>query len=121
MPSTIPIFRIFDYNKAIEFYCGWLGFRIEWEDKTQHTPVYLEISIEGIVLHLSEHYGDCTPGSHVLVEGFLNLKEFHQKLLDKNYKYMKPGIGPAPWNNKLLCMEVIDPFENRLTFTGEGI
>jgi len=103
----------------MEFYVGWLGFHVDWEDKPENVPVYLQISLQGIILHLSEHYGDCSPSARVHIEKFAGLKEFHQQLLDKNYKYMKPGIGPTPWNPKTLCMEVIDPFDNRLTFTGE--
>ena len=30
--KTIPILRIFNYNKAIEFYIDWLGFEIEWKN-----------------------------------------------------------------------------------------
>lgn len=29
--KVIPILRIFDYKKAIEFYIDWLGFKINWE------------------------------------------------------------------------------------------
>ena len=29
--KVIPVLRIFDYNKAIEFYVDWLGFKVEWE------------------------------------------------------------------------------------------
>lgn len=29
----MPIFRIFDYNKAVELYVDWLGFKIDWEHK----------------------------------------------------------------------------------------
>ena len=119
MATAIPIFRIFDYNKAIEFYVNWLGFAVDWEDKPDDAPVYMEVSLLGINIHLSEHYGDCSPGARILIEDFVGLKEYHKQLLAKEYKFMKPGIGPAPWNPGTLCMEVIDPFGNRLTFTGE--
>src|SRR5215813_8372898 len=100
MATATPIFRIFDYNKVLEFYGGWLGFHIDWEDKPENAPVYLQISLQGIILHLTEHYGDCSPGARVHIENFAGLKEFHQQLLYKNYKYMRPGIGPTPWNQK---------------------
>ncbi len=29
--KVIPILRIFDYKKTIEFYIDWLGFKINWE------------------------------------------------------------------------------------------
>lgn len=114
-----PIFRIFDYDKVVEFYVEWLEFKIDWEDRPVDAPIYMQVSHGDIVLHLSEHYGDCSAGARVHVEDFVGLKEYHKKLLDKNYKFMRPGIGKTPWDSKTLCMEVIDPFGNRLTFTGK--
>ena len=119
MATARPIFRIFDYTKVIEFYVDWLGFTIDWEDKPKDAPVYMQVSLQGIVLHLSEHYGDCSPGGRIHIEDFVGLKAYHKQLLDKKYKFMNPGIGKTPWNPKTLCMEVIDPFGNRLTYTGE--
>lgn len=63
MAVARPIFRIFDYNKAIAFYINWLSFTVDWEDKPENSPVYLQISLDGIVIHLTEHHGDCTPGA----------------------------------------------------------
>ena len=57
MTKAIPILRIFDYDKAIAFYVNWLGFDIDWEYKPEATPLYLQVSHKGIVLHLSEHHG----------------------------------------------------------------
>lgn len=74
MATAIPIFRIFDYQKAKEFYLDWLGFVIDWEHKPDDTPVYLQISLQGVILHLSEHYGDCCPGGRIHIEDFDNLK-----------------------------------------------
>jgi hypothetical protein len=113
-----PIFRIFDYSKAPEFYVYWLGFKIDWEDKPEKASVYLQISLDDIVLHLTEHHGDCSAGARVHIENFPRLKEYHKMLLDKNYQFNRPGIGVTPWDSKTYCMEVIDPFGNRLTFTG---
>jgi Glyoxalase superfamily protein len=33
----------------------------------------------------------------------------------KNYRYAKPGLGKAPWD--AWCMQVCDPFGNRLRFS----
>jgi hypothetical protein len=114
MNKTIPILRIFDYGKAIEFYVNWLGFNIDWEHKYENDlPVYLQVSKEGIVLHLTEHHGDCSPGARVYIE-YKGLKEYHTELIGKKYKYGRPGLEGAFWKDK--CMEVIDPFFNKLTF-----
>jgi catechol 2,3-dioxygenase-like lactoylglutathione lyase family enzyme len=115
-----PIFRIFDYKKAIEFYVDWLGFKIEGEHKfDENAPVYIVISLGDLKIHLTEHHGDCSPGARIHIENFVGLKEYHKNLLAKNYKFNRPGIEKAFWDRKISCMEVIDPFGNRLTFTGE--
>lgn len=44
LQKNIPILRIFDINKAKEFYIDWLGFTIEWEHQfEQGTPYYIGI------------------------------------------------------------------------------
>lgn len=112
--KVIPVLRIFDYDKAIAFYAGWLGFAVQWE----HTfapgmPKYLEIRRDDIVFHLSEHSGDGTPGSRVFIwcEG---LKAFHEELTGKNYKYNRPGFDETFYGS--WCVQVIDPFHNQISF-----
>ena len=61
MTVARPIFRIFDYAKVIEFYVEWLGFKIDWEHKPDNSPIYMQISLGDIIIHLSEHHGDCSP------------------------------------------------------------
>lgn len=112
--KVIPILRIFDYQKAIEFYINWLGFTIDWQHTFEEgTPIYMQVSRAGISLHLSEHSGDCSPGARVYIE-CTDLKDYHKLLLDKNYTYNRPGFEKAFYG--AWCMEVIDPFGNRLTF-----
>lgn len=118
MASITPIFRVFNYDKVIEFYVDWLGFKIDWEDRQPNWPIYLQVSLGDIQLHLSEHHGDCTPGARAFINDFDNLKDYHQRLLDKNYTFNRPGIHTATWNNEFYTMEAIDPFGNRLTFNG---
>lgn len=112
--KTIPILRIFDYQKAIEFYVDWLGFKIEWEHHfDENTPVYMEVTKDELTLHLSEHHGDGTPGTKVFV-WCTDLKPYHQQLIDKKYKYNKPGFDETFYNS--WCVEVIDPFGNQIMF-----
>ncbi len=113
-----PIFRIFDYDRAIGFYVGWLGFEVDWQHSFgDNFPLYLQVSFRDIRLHLSEHSGDCSPGARIHVENFEGLKEYHKMLTEKDYKYNKPGIGKAFWDDNITVMEVIDPFRNVITFT----
>ena len=112
--KVIPVLRIFDIDKAKEFYVDWLGFTIDWEHRFEkHFPLYMQISLDDIVIHLTEHYGDCSPGSKILIQT-TKLEERQQLLASKNYKYYKPSIEVAPWNAK--TMELIDPFGNKLLF-----
>jgi hypothetical protein len=66
---TVPILRSFDGGKAREFYVGFLGLNVDWEHRFEpETPLYMQVSRAGIVLHISEHHGDATPGSHTRPE-----------------------------------------------------
>lgn len=113
MNKVKPIFRIFDYKKAIEFYIDFLGFKIDWEHKDEGSPVYMQVTKGDVTLHLSEHHGDATPGSNIFVE-FKDVREYNKELLGKNYKFNKPGVQETPWNT--LEMKVHDPFGNRISF-----
>lgn len=111
---TVPILRIFDEAKAREFYVGFLGFAVEWEHRFEEgMPLYAQISRDEVVLHLSEHHGDASPGASVRIETDV-LDDYHRQLLAANYKYARPGIERMPWGTRE--MRVTDPFGNRLTF-----
>ena len=90
--ETIPIFRIFSVEKAREFYIDFLGFKIDWEHRfDEKAPLYMQISRDGCVLHLSEHYGDCCPGSSVFLR-VSGVEEYHREISAKGYGYMRPGL-----------------------------
>lgn len=43
--EVVPIFRMFDKAKAIEFYIDWLGFTIDWEHRfEENLPLYMQVS-----------------------------------------------------------------------------
>ncbi len=112
--KVIPILRIFDYAKAIEFYVDWLGFKINWEHHfEENTPVYMEVEKDEIVFHLSEHHGDGTPGTHVLI-WCNDVKKYHDELINKKYKYNRPGIQKTFYGS--FAFTVIDPFNNQVSF-----
>ena len=114
--EAIPILRIFDEAKAREFYLGFLGMTVDWEHRFEDaTPIYMQVSLGPLKLHLTEHHGDCCPGSTVYVQT-TGLADFHREITAKGYKYNRPGIEDAPWGEKI--MEVNDPFGNRLRFCG---
>ena len=112
--KTIPILRIFDEAKAREFYVGFLGFTVDWEHQFEPgLPLYMQVSRNECIIHLSEHHGDCSPGSAVRIET-ADIDAFYAGL-PKDYKYARPGINEPPWGTREVSVH--DPFGNRLTFT----
>lgn len=111
---TVPVLRIFDVAKAREFYIDFLGFTTDWEHRFHdNAPLYTQVSRPDIVLHLTEHHGDASPGSTVFIE-MRGIADYHRELIGKNYRYYRPGLEDAPWGAR--TMEVGDPFGNKLRF-----
>ncbi len=110
----IPILRIFSEEKAKEFYVEYLGFHIDWEHRFEPgTPLYLQVSRGGLVLHLSEHHGDAVPGAGIYIE-LTGLDSFFAELEAKHYRYQRPEIHSTDWGTRI--MTVTDPFGNRIRF-----
>ncbi|NNG25657.1 glyoxalase superfamily protein [Telluria aromaticivorans] len=110
-----PILRIFDEAKAREFYVDFLGFQVDWEHRFEPAlPLYLQVSRDGCVLHLTEHHGDCCPGAAMRIQTS-DVDAYQRELIAKQYGYARPGVDDTPWGSR--DMSVKDPFGNRLTFT----
>ena len=116
LTPAIPVFRVFDRALAKAFYVDWLGFEIDWEHQTNAPtgPRYAQISHAGLILHLSEHYGDCTPGAKAVVH-IDDVEAYHRELQSRPNPYANPGVETMPWNARQ--MQVTDPFGNRLCFS----
>jgi len=111
---AIPVLRIFDEDKATEFYMEFLGFSKDWEHRFgEDFPIYMQVSRGRCIVHLSGHHGDCCPGSALRID-MDNVREFCQLLTEKNYKFAKPACAATEW--KTIEMSIIDPFGNKLTF-----
>jgi uncharacterized glyoxalase superfamily protein PhnB len=111
---VVPVLRVFDIAKADEFYQGFLGFTVDWDHRFDDgAPLYRQISRGNLILHLSEHHGDGTPGSHVrvMMDG---VEAFQREISAKGYRYMRPGLEKMPWGT--LETGVIDPFGNSIRF-----
>jgi catechol 2,3-dioxygenase-like lactoylglutathione lyase family enzyme len=116
MQPGIPVLRIFSVEKAKEFYVGFLGFAFDWGyDGDDHDlPMYAQVSRAGITLHLSEHYGDGSPGAAVFIR-MTGIDVFHRELSDRKYRFARPGINFTPYDTREIA--VTDPFGNRLRFS----
>jgi catechol 2,3-dioxygenase-like lactoylglutathione lyase family enzyme len=110
---VVPILRMFDLAATRRFYVDYLGCTLDWQDGEGDRPVYLQVSRGDLVLHLSSHHDDGTPGSAVLIET-RGVGELHAELRAKGYAFLNPGIEPGPGNG--LEMTLIDPASNRLRF-----
>lgn len=111
---AIPILRIFDLRKAHEFYVDYLGFTVDWEHQfDRQGPTYTQISRGALVLHLSEHHGDGTPGSAVYIPA-TGVRELHAELQAKDYAFLNPGIDNSPGDDQGACLNLLDPFGNTL-------
>ena len=111
---VVPSFRIFSLEKAREFYLDFLGFKVDWDHRfDDHAPLYRQVSRGDLVLHLSEHHGDGSPGARLRVM-MRGVEEFHREISAKNYRYMRPGLERTPWG--ALETGAIDPFGNLIRF-----
>ncbi len=116
--QAIPIIRIFDEEKAKDFYLGFLGMNLDWEHRFEEDfPVYMQVSRGGLIFHLSEHSGDCTPGSKVFVN-VTDIDTLFEEIISRPYKYNKPQIETAPWGDRIFT--VIDPFSNKVLFNNKS-
>jgi catechol 2,3-dioxygenase-like lactoylglutathione lyase family enzyme len=112
---TIPTLRIFDIAKAREFYIGFLGFTVDFEHRFEpDLPLFMQVSLGDIVLHLSEHHGDGSPGAKIVIET-IGLAAYHADLSVKKYGYARPGLVEQPWG--ATTMAIADPFFNRIEFS----
>jgi hypothetical protein len=112
--AAVPILRIFDRAKALEFYVDYLGFTLDWEHggHADHSPLYAQVTRGVARLHLSEHHGDASPGGAALIQ-VADVGDLHAQLQGRAYDYANPGVRDEAWGR---VMVVIDPFHNRIVF-----
>lgn len=110
---VIPILRMFDAGKATEFYVTYLGMTVDWEHRFKpELPLYLQVSRGDLVLHLSEHHGDGTPGTVIYVDT-TDVASLHAELRSKEYSHLNPALETDEIGTHV---SVLDPFGNTLRF-----
>lgn len=119
MPAShiTPILRIVDEQQAMEFYVEGLGFHVDWEHRAEG-PLYMQISLGDVLLHLSQHSGDAAVGAAIKIH-VNEIEAFIERLvardLPTSVAKQYPGVAEQPWGS--LDMLLVDPFGNRLIFT----
>ena len=111
--TLIPILRIFDEAMARGFYLSYLRAAETFSHRFDpNAPLYLGVQLHGADLHLSEHFGDATPGSSIRLR-IEDLPRYHAQLIKATYPNANPSITEQPWG---LDMPISDPFGNRIIF-----
>jgi hypothetical protein len=91
------ILRTFGEARAREFWVDLLCFQADWEHRFESgLPLFMRVSRDGCVLHLSQHDGDCSPGASIRVVR----DDFGSSLTvlaTKRYRYARPGSEEMPW------------------------
>lgn len=112
--APMPILRVYDSDRARQFYIDWLGFTIDFEHRFDPAlPLFTGITHGETSLGLSEHHGDGTPGTVVWIPT-RQLGAFRDRLIADSSEQLRPGIdSDAPGGP---TMVVTDPFGNELRF-----
>jgi uncharacterized glyoxalase superfamily protein PhnB len=112
--KNIPIIRIYEVEKAKEFYMDWLGFEVTFDHQFEpHMPHYIGIKKDDIELHLSGHDGDTVLGIRIFIT-CNKIKDFYEELLSRPYQYYQPKLEETFYGT--LQIQLHDPFGNRLSF-----
>jgi uncharacterized glyoxalase superfamily protein PhnB len=117
--APTPILRSFDEKRAKAFYLDFLGFELVFEHRFEDwAPLYMAVKKGDCVLHLSEHYGDGTPGSSVRIP-VDDVKAYMAELRSKEFGNSRPGEPQLQeWGSWEIT--IADPASNRLTFYTEN-
>lgn len=115
LKKVTPILRIFSEVKAKEFYIDFLGFTLDWEHRFEEgLPLYMQVSKDECILHLSEHHGDCCPGAAIRIH-MDGVDDYQKELIAQQSKNARPAVQETPWGSR--DMTISDPFSNKLIFT----
>ena len=113
--QIIPVLRSFDEARTRDFYLNFLGFEHVFEHRFEDgLPLYMGVRHGDCLIHLSEHYGDATPGSAIRI-AVDDVAGYAAELRAKQHGNARPGEPKkTPWGTREIA--ITDPAGNRLTF-----
>jgi catechol 2,3-dioxygenase-like lactoylglutathione lyase family enzyme len=115
LKHAIPVLHMTNADASEAFYCGQLGFRLDFEvpaGPTQRDPCYMGISRDGAVLHLSSHSGDGVVGGVVFFSGD-DVDALHSEFAAKSVRIHIAPVDQT-WGNRELYVR--DPDGNSVRF-----
>ncbi len=115
---AIPVLHMTSAVAAEEFYCGLLGFQLEFEagaGGTQRDPCYLGVSRDGALLHLSSHAGDGVVGNVALLicRNAGEIDALHDEFVARGVRI---HVEPVDQTWGMREMYVLDPDGNSVRF-----
>ena len=112
----VPVLRMSSAAASEAFYCGALGFELEFSvpaNETQRDPCYMGVSRDGAGLHLSGHPGDGVFGGVVLF--FCDdVDALHAEFIAKGVAIHLAPVDQT-WGRRELYVR--DPDENSVRFS----
>src|SRR5262245_30407921 len=103
---------MFDVEATRRFYLDYLGCELDWEEGCGGCPAFMQVSRGPLVLNLSSHHGDGTPGTAVVV--FVdNIEALHAELNAKHYPFISSSIESHGVGRE---MQLLDPASNQSPF-----
>ena len=77
----VPVLKVDNARKSIQFYCDQLGFEKDWEHQFDSDfPLYVSVSKDDCCLHLSEH-GEA-PTNITLIVGVEDVDAAYKEICD---------------------------------------
>ena len=112
--AIVPILRSFDETATRDFYLRFLGFEVTFEHRFDPAaPLYIGVRLGTCELHLSEHYGDATPGAGLRIE-MEDVEAYRTAITGRGHPNCRPGIQNQEWGWREVTVK--DPNGNRLVF-----
>lgn len=108
----VPILRVKDARAGAAFYEKALGFQIDWEHRFEEGfPLYAQVSLGQLTLHLSEHEGGGTQSADLFLR-VSDVDAAHRRMTESG---ITPESEPTDQPYGLRDFAVVDLDGHRIT------